>query len=173
MNPYVIDEQEADTLHSLEVEVCMHVDADEQWSYVGNKKNQRWLWYVRESISGIILAYTFGRRKDEVFEELQSSLSHLPIKHWYTDNWATYSRAIPVWQGHSSHKMYMQKSERQNLNFRTHIKRLGRKTICFSKSEEVHDKVIGAYIEEYCFKAGTFKKAMEMRGKENKKTDHL
>ena len=114
-----------------------------------------------------------GRRKDEVFEELQSSLSHLPIKHWYTDNWATYSRAIPVWQGHSSHKMYMQKFERQNLNFRTHIKRLGRKTICFSKSEEVHDKVIGAYIEEYCFKAGTFKKAMEMRGKENKKTDHL
>ncbi|WP_232426864.1 IS1 family transposase, partial [Erwinia tracheiphila] len=28
----------------------------------------------------------------------------------------------------------------------THIKRLTRRTICFSKSEEMHDKIIGWYL---------------------------
>ncbi|WP_218190125.1 IS1 family transposase, partial [Plesiomonas shigelloides] len=32
------------------------------------------------------------------------------------------------------------------LNLRTHLKRLTRRTICFSKSEEMHDKVIGWYL---------------------------
>ncbi|MGX9728756.1 MAG: IS1 family transposase [Candidatus Electronema sp. VV] len=30
--------------------------------------------------------------------------------------------------------------ERRNLNFRTHIKRLNRRTICFSKNEKIYDK---------------------------------
>ncbi|WP_394343667.1 IS1 family transposase [Klebsiella quasipneumoniae] len=33
-----------------------------------------------------------------------------------------------------------------HLNLRTHLKRLTRRTICFSKSEEMHDKVIGWYL---------------------------
>ncbi|WP_124331395.1 IS1 family transposase [Desulfonema ishimotonii] len=37
------------------------------------------------------------------------------------------------------------KTERKNLNFRTHIKRLHRKTICFSKNEDIYDNVIGMY----------------------------
>jgi IS1 transposase len=37
------------------------------------------------------------------------------------------------------------KIERKNLNFRTHIKRLNRKTICCSKNEKIHDNVIGKY----------------------------
>ncbi|PIE00011.1 MAG: transposase, partial [Thiothrix nivea] len=41
--------------------------------------------------------------------------------------------------------------ERQNLNFRTRIKRLTRKTICFSKSEEIHDKVIEEFINREFF----------------------
>ncbi|MFY7341729.1 IS1 family transposase, partial [Enterobacter cloacae complex sp. IR5422] len=35
-----------------------------------------------------------------------------------------------------------------NRNF---LKRLARKTICFSRSVEVHEKVIGAFIEKYMF----------------------
>nr|WP_274713215.1 IS1 family transposase [Xenorhabdus bovienii] len=37
--------------------------------------------------------------------------------------------------------------ERTNLTHRTRIKRLNRKTIGYSKSEEMHDKVIGTFIE--------------------------
>ena len=48
------------------------------------------------------------------------------------------------------------KIERKNLNFRTHLKRLARRTICFSKSEIVHDNVIGMYIEKYYYKTGIY-----------------
>ncbi|AHA65876.1 Transposase [Shigella dysenteriae 1617] len=32
-----------------------------------------------------------------------------------------------------------------------HIKRLARKTICFSRSVEIHEKVIGTFIEKHMF----------------------
>ncbi|MBJ1926946.1 IS1 family transposase, partial [Escherichia coli] len=35
--------------------------------------------------------------------------------------------------------------ERHNLNLRQHLARLGRKSLSFSKSVELHDKVIGHY----------------------------
>lgn len=38
--------------------------------------------------------------------------------------------------------------------------RLNRKTICFSKNEEIHDNVIGMYIEKYYFKHGKFSDAV-------------
>jgi len=40
------------------------------------------------------------------------------------------------------------KNERKNLNFRTWIKWLTRKTICFSKLEILHDTVIGMLINK-------------------------
>ncbi|MGT3887855.1 IS1 family transposase [Citrobacter freundii] len=33
-----------------------------------------------------------------------------------------------------------------NLNLRQHLARLGRKSLSFSKSVELHDKVIGHYL---------------------------
>ena len=44
-----------------------------------------------------------------------------------------------------------QKIERKNLNFRTWIKRLTRRTICFSKIEQMHDIVIGLLINKVEF----------------------
>ncbi len=48
---------------------------DEMWSYVGKKTNQRWLWHAIDRITGQVLAYTFGQRKDEVFLQLKKLLS--------------------------------------------------------------------------------------------------
>ena len=45
----------------------------------------------------------------------------------------------------------MQKIERKHLTLRTRIKRLQRKTICFSKIVPMHDLVIGLYINKYEF----------------------
>jgi len=42
-------------------------EVDEMWSFVGQKKDQRWLWHALDHRSGQVLAYVFGRRKDEVF----------------------------------------------------------------------------------------------------------
>jgi insertion element IS1 protein InsB len=45
-------------------------ELDEMWSYVGKKDNTPWLWHAMEHQSGKVLAYVFGRRKDEAFLQL-------------------------------------------------------------------------------------------------------
>ncbi|WP_228408335.1 IS1 family transposase, partial [Photobacterium damselae] len=50
-------------------------------------------------------------------------------------------------ENHIIGKRYTQRIERTNLTLRSRLKRLVRKTIGFSKSEEMHDKVIGTFIE--------------------------
>jgi insertion element IS1 protein InsB len=42
-------------------------EMDEMWSFVGKKKEPRWLWHAINHRTGQVLAYVFGRRKDEVF----------------------------------------------------------------------------------------------------------
>ena len=52
---------------------------------------------------------------------------------------------------HEASKSNTQKIERKNLTLRTRIKRLARKTICFSKSIQMHDVVIGLFINQHEF----------------------
>ena len=120
------------------------------WSFVGNKGNQRWLWHALDRRSGKVLAYVFGRRKDEVFLELKRLLEPFGIPKYCTDEWGAYERHIPPEQ-HEVGKRKTQRIERKHLTLRTRIKRLARKTICFSRSEEMHDIVIGLFINRYEF----------------------
>jgi IS1 family transposase/transposase-like protein len=126
------------------------VQIDEQWSYVGDKGNQRWLWHAIDAATGCILSFVFGRRKDEVCEKLLSNLKVFNIRTYYTDDWGSYSALIPK-DKHVIGKINTQKIENKNLSLRTRVKRLVRKTICFSKSEKLHDTVIGLFINRYCF----------------------
>ena len=40
---------------------------------------------------------------------------------------------------------------RKHLTLRTRIKRLVRKTICFSKTTQMHDIVLGLFVNRYAF----------------------
>ncbi|MGL9751939.1 MAG: IS1 family transposase, partial [Symbiopectobacterium sp.] len=44
-------------------------------------------------------------------------------------------------------KLYTQRIERENLTLRNRLKRLNRKTLGDSTSSEMHDRLIGSYIE--------------------------
>ncbi len=67
-----------------------------------------------------------------------------------SDDWGSYAREVPK-DKHLTGKIFTQRIERNNLTLRTRIKRLARKTICFSRSIELHEKIIGAFIEKYMF----------------------
>jgi len=125
-------------------------ELDEMWIYVGKKTNQRWLWHAIDRITGQVLAYTFGQRKDEVFLKLKQLLEPFGIQKYCTDGWGAYERHLPV-EKHEVGKRKTQRIERKHLRLRTRIKRLVRKTICFSKSEEMHEGVIGLFINRYEF----------------------
>ena len=125
-------------------------ELDEMWSYVASKGNQRWLWHAIDHETGEILAYVFGDRKDVVFLKLQELLKPFGITRFYTDDWGAYERHLPPEQQVVG-KRNTQKIERKHLTLRTRIKRLARKTICFSKLEKMHDIVIGLFINRYEF----------------------
>ncbi len=151
MNPYVGSREIAVEIRHL-FDSPMEVQADEQWSYVGNKKNQRWLWYAIDAATGCVLSFVLGPRQDSVFKKLYDNLKAFNIKVYYTDDWGSYSKYIPP-EKHVVGKENTQKIENKNLGLRTRIKRLARKTICFSKSELLHDAVIGLFINRYCFQS--------------------
>src|SRR4030095_13801326 len=123
-------------------------ELDEMWSYVGKKAEPRWLWHAIDHYSGTVLAYVFGRRQDTVFLELQDLLAPFGIPRFYTDGWGAYERHLPP-ERHVVGKQYTQKIESKHINLRTRIKRLVRRTICFSKTTTMHDLVIGLFINRY------------------------
>lgn len=133
-----VNEQLIQSLDISEVEVKIEkvieeAEMDEMWSFVGKKEDQRWLWHAIDHQTGEVLAYVFGRRKDEVFLKLKELLEPFGIKRFYTDDWGAYTRHLDN-EKLQIGKRNTQKIERKHLTLRTRIKRLARKTICFSKS---------------------------------------
>ena len=72
------------------------------------------------------------------------------ITKFYTDGWGAYERHLDAEQ-HQVGKENPQKSESQHINLRTRSKQLVRRTLCFSKTEHMHDLVIGLFINRYEF----------------------
>ena len=64
VNPKLF-ELNADGGLEVRLEAACEVEMDEQWSYVGNTSNQRWLWYAVDHATNTVLAYVFGKRKDD------------------------------------------------------------------------------------------------------------
>ncbi len=81
--------------------------------------------------TGKVLAYGLADHKDSAFLELKALLEPFGITQSYTDGWGVDERHIePV--VHTGGKVHTQTIERKHLTLRTRIKRLARKTICFS-----------------------------------------
>lgn len=144
----------------VEVEICradelaqsraLTSELDEMWRYVGKKAEPRWLWHAIDHRSGTVLAYVFGRRQDEVLLQLQALLEPFGIRRFYTDGWGAYERHLASEQ-HVVGKQHTQTIESKHIKLRTRIKRLVRRTICFSKTTTMHDLVIGLFINRYEF----------------------
>ncbi len=94
------------------------------------------------------MAHVFGERTLVTLERLLGLLSGRPEvvgMVWMTDGWPLYESRLKG-ELHVISKRYTQRIERHNLNLRQHLARLGRKSLSFSKSVELHDKVIGHYL---------------------------
>jgi insertion element IS1 protein InsB len=125
-------------------------EVDEMWSFVGKKSEQRWLWHAIDHHTGQVLAYVCGAREDKTFLALKALLAPFGITRFYTDGWGTYRRHLDP-TIHTVGKRHTQKIERKHTTLRARIKRLVRKTICFSRSVLMHDLVIGLFINRYEF----------------------
>ena len=110
-------------------------EVDEMWTYVGNKKEVSWVTYGIERKSRRVVDFIVGRKTSENIKPLIDRILSFSPKRIYTDGLNIYPCLIPK-DVHVAGRFHTTKIERKNLSLRTHIKRLSRKTICFSKSQK-------------------------------------
>ena len=130
--------------------VLEEVEMDEMWSFYHDKKHQIWLWWAVEHRTNTPIAFVFGTREHKCLDELLLLLKPYSIGKVYTDNNFAYSNKIDK-DKLVIGKKNTQKIERNHLTLRTHIKRLCRKTICFSKNLEIHKAIIGTFINIFFY----------------------
>ncbi len=93
------------------------------------------------------MVYVLSDPKDSAFVALKAPFG---MSQFYTDGWGDYQRHLNP-AHHSIGKRNTQKIERKHLRLRTRIKRLVRKTICFSKTIVMQEMVIGLFINRFEF----------------------
>ncbi|BET98620.1 hypothetical protein TCT1_35410 [Xenorhabdus sp. TCT-1] len=87
----------------------------------------------------------FGDRRRKTLKKRLPLMAPFNIQCYCTDDYVVYD-CLPA-EKHRTGKKFTQRIERRNLTLRIRIKKLNRKTIGYSKSEAMHDKVIGTFIE--------------------------
>ena len=123
------------------------VQVDEQWSYVGNKQKKVWLLYAICKNSGEILAASWGKRDKRNIKTLLKKLQWLEINFYCTDHWRAFAEVLPK-EKHIIGKKYTKKIEGVNTWFRTRLRRLVRRTVCFSKKLVYHYSIMKTAIFE-------------------------
>lgn len=120
-------------------------EVDELFTYIKHKKKNRiCIAYSYEPKSGNVIDIVVGRRTKKTLKKVTDTLVLSDAKRICTDGLDVYGDLIPH-AIHHIHKRCTNHIERQNLNLRTHLKRLNRRTICYSKSIAMLFAVVKIY----------------------------
>lgn len=140
----------ADTLKPAQVDDILELD--ELWCYVGNKRNQQWLWLALCRRTKQIVAYVIGKRNWWSCFKLWKNIPDDYKKcRSFSDFWENYSQifssethtCVGKESGETAH------IERFNNTLRQRLSRYVRKTLSFSKSIFWHKLVTGLFIKNY------------------------
>ena len=130
------------------------LELDELWSFVGSKKNKRWVWIALCRRTRQIVSYFIGGRTQEDCWRLWSWLP-ADYRHCatFSDFWDTYDavfgrlgtdhQSVGKETGQTAHV------ERWNNTLRQRLARFVRKTLSFSKIDEFHEIALRRFIHYY------------------------
>ncbi|HRE65887.1 MAG TPA: IS1 family transposase [Cyclobacteriaceae bacterium] len=119
-------------------------ELDEMRTYIGNKGRLYWIVYALCKDTKKVIDFKIGRRTAKTLQRVTDTLLLSEAKKIYTDGYALYQNLIPK-EIHCRSSYRTNHIERKNLTIRTHLKRLSRKTICFSKSREMLEACLKIY----------------------------
>lgn len=108
-------------------------EVDEMRCYLKRKDKPIWIVYALERKTKCVVSFSLGRRTKRTIQYVTNSLALASPKSIYTDGLSHY-RLLIVKGLHKVNRFGTNVIERNNLSMRTHLKRLQRKTICFSRS---------------------------------------
>jgi insertion element IS1 protein InsB len=119
-------------------------EVDEMRTFIGKKSLLRWIVYALDRDSKVVVSFNVGRHTNKTLKSVIRSLELANARRIYTDKLKNYRYLIDK----KLHKTLIYSTnhiERHNLSMRTHLKRLSRKTICFSRSLAVLMAVLRIY----------------------------
>jgi insertion element IS1 protein InsB len=120
------------------------VEVDEIKTFIGYKGNDYWIAYALNRYTGKVIDYVAGKRTKSTLRILINTLILEKAQKIYTDNLMAYRTLIPKLIHHRGSRK-INHIERYNLNLRTHLKRLSRRTICFSRSTAMLNACLRIY----------------------------
>lgn len=119
-------------------------EVDEMRTYIGNKKRLYWVAYAIRRDTREVIDFKVGKRTSKTLQKVIETTLLSDAKQIHTDGYRLYQNLIPV-EVHGKAKYNINRIERSNLSIRTHLKRLSRKTICFSRSKEMLEACLKIY----------------------------
>jgi IS1 family transposase/transposase-like protein len=119
-------------------------EVDEMYTFIGNKENRICITYALDRKTKEVVSFSVGRRNKRTLGMVVNSLLLSNARQIRTDKCVTYLGLIPK-EIHHVKKRGINYIERKNLTLRTHIKRLNRRTIAYSKSLIVLSAVLKIY----------------------------
>jgi insertion element IS1 protein InsB len=116
-------------------ETNMVYEVDEMQTFIGKNhpSNYAYINYAINRATKQVIHFVVGSRSKEMIGKVIAKLLSLSPRRIYTDGLNIYPSLIPA-AIHKVFRFHTNTIERNNLTLRTHIKRLCRKTICFSKN---------------------------------------
>ena len=128
------------------------LELDELWSFVGEKANKRWVWIVLARHTRQVVAYVVGDRGQRTCQRLWERIPQDYKRGCcYSDFWEAYRAVIPE----ECHEAVGKESgelahvERWNNTLRQRLARFVRKTLSFSKSDEMHEVCLKLFLHRY------------------------
>jgi insertion element IS1 protein InsB len=138
---------------------CEHnqvYEVDEMWTFIGKKQPSHYCWitYAINRKTNAVMDVSFGSRSSKVLKNVINTLKMHQPKKIITDGLGAYANLIKPFK-HDTIRYSNNHIERSNLTLRTHLKRLSRKTICFSKSQKVLESCVLLYFDFKDWKLNT------------------
>ncbi|WP_265427105.1 IS1 family transposase [Chryseobacterium sp. YIM B08800] len=134
----------ADAIHPPKISYNQSYELDEMRLFLRKKSNPQWLVYAINKETKSIAGFHIGKRTSKTLNSVIKTLLYSKPEKIYTDKLRNYQYLIPK-EIHQTKRFVTNSIERKNLSIRTHLKRLNRKTICFSKSISILTSVLKIY----------------------------
>jgi insertion element IS1 protein InsB len=119
-------------------------ELDEMRFFIRKKTNPMWLTYAINKKTRDVAGFYIGRRNNKTLNAVVKTLLNAKVKKIFTDKLSNYQYLIPK-EIHSTKRYETNLIERKNLNIRTHLKRLNRRTICFPKKLKMTSAILKIY----------------------------
>jgi hypothetical protein len=119
-------------------------ELDEMRLFIRKKSNLMWLVYVIDKVTKETAAFYIGKRNNKTLNAVVKTLLNAKAKMIFTDRLKNYQYLIPKFI-HNTTRYGTNGIERMNLTLRTHLKRLNRRTIGFSRSIIILSAILKIY----------------------------